>query len=116
MGRSEIRSSGVERQSCNDQPPTGSKPLRSNLPERHTLQRKLSSTSFFLEVGDAIDADGQARSSLEFELDSSTRAELAFEFNRSLEDGGGSGREVLERAPSRTNGVPDDALVCPSPI
>ena len=30
MGRSEIRSSGVERQSCNDQPPTGSKPLRSN--------------------------------------------------------------------------------------
>ena len=47
MGRSEIRSSGVERQSCNDQPPTGSKPLRSNLPERHTLQRKLLSTSFF---------------------------------------------------------------------
>ena len=31
MGRSEIRPSGVERQSCNDQPPTGSKPLRSNL-------------------------------------------------------------------------------------
>ena len=31
MGRSEIRPSGVKRQSCNDQPPTGSKPLRSNL-------------------------------------------------------------------------------------
>ena len=43
------------------------------------------------EVGDASDADDQARSSLESELDSSTRAELAFELNRSLEDGGGSG-------------------------
>ena len=68
------------------------------------------------EVGDDIDADGQARSSLAFESDSSTRVELAFESNRSLEDGGGSGREVLERAPSRMNGVPDDAPDCPSPI
>eukprot|EP01043_Picozoa_sp_COSAG02_P039751 COSAG02_NODE_3160_length_7253_cov_17.821778_4_plen_263_part_01 len=57
------------------------------------------------DVGDALEADGQARSSSESKLDSSTRAELAFDFNRSLEDGGGSGREVLERAPSRMNGV-----------
>ena len=66
--------------------------------------------------GDVLDADGQARSSSESELDSSTRAELAFDFHRSLEDGGGSGREVSERAPSRMNGVPDDAPDCPSPI
>ena len=68
------------------------------------------------DVGDALEADGQAWSSSESKLDSSTRAELAFDFNRSLEDGGGSGREVLERAPSRMNGVPDDAPNCPSPI
>ena len=41
---------------------------------------------------------------------------IAFDSNRSPEDGGGSGREVLERAPSRTNGVPDDTPDCPSPI
>ena len=60
------------------------------------------------EVGEVFEADGQARISSESESVSSTRAELAFELNRSLEDGGGSGREVLERAPSRMNGVPDN--------
>ena len=84
----------------------------------HTVLTQVSEPgdSQATEVGDAIDADGQARSSLEFEPDSSTRAELAFELNRSLEDGGGSGREVLEHAPSRMNGVPDDAPDRPSPI
>ena len=68
------------------------------------------------EVGEVFEADGQARISSESESVSSTRVELAFDLNRSLEGGGGSGREVLERAPSRTNGVPDDAPDCPSPI
>ena len=46
MGRSEIRSSGMERRSC--VMAADPKPFRSNPPERHTLQRKLFSTSFFL--------------------------------------------------------------------
>ena len=68
------------------------------------------------EVGEVFEADGQARISSESESVSSTRVELAFDLNRSLEGSGRSGREVLERAPSRTNGVPDDAPDYPSPI
>ena len=68
------------------------------------------------EVGEVFEADGQARISSESESVSSTRVELAFDLNRSLEGSGRSGREVLERAPSRMNGVPDDAPDYPSPI
>ena len=68
------------------------------------------------EVGEVFEADGQARISSESESVSSSRVELAFDLNRSLEGSGRSGREVLERAPSRMNGVPDDAPDYPSPI
>ena len=72
------------------------------------------------EVGDGDDDDtttsDQARSSLEVVSLSIAGTALAFKSDRSQEDGGGSGRAVSERAPSRKNGVPDDTLACPSPI
>ena len=61
------------------------------------------------EVGDDDDADSQAQLSSEKESESIARVELAFKSDRSLEDGGRSGQPALERAPSRMNGVPDDA-------
>jgi hypothetical protein len=60
------------------------------------------------EVGEDDDADSQARSSSENESDGIARVELVFKSYRSLEDGGRSGQSVLERAPSRMNGVPDN--------
>ena len=68
------------------------------------------------KVGDDDDADSQARSSSAIVSTSAAGVEIAFDLKRSLEDGGGSGREVPKRAPSRTNGVPGDAPDCPSPI
>ena len=69
------------------------------------------------EIGDGDDDDvtgNQARSS---SVSTSTAGvAIAFDLYRSQEGGGRSGRSVSERAPSRTNGVPDDTLVCPSPI
>ena len=68
------------------------------------------------EVGDDDEADSQARLSSAIVSTNAAGVVIAFDSNRSPEDGGGSGREVLERAPSRTNGVPDDTPDCPSPI
>eukprot|EP01043_Picozoa_sp_COSAG02_P040658 COSAG02_NODE_3309_length_6958_cov_41.260534_4_plen_106_part_00 len=99
-------------------PPLGATTQTALAPQQPWRHRGLGATGGSLAPFVAVSAFNQRKPPQTAAIVSTSAAgvEIAFDLKRSLEDGGGSGREVPKRAPSRTNGVPDDAPDCPSPI